>query len=79
VKINDWHIAPNPRRLHICLAEKGLDPGRKPRADVRLPCHSWYCVKLTRRKPRALELWHAGRDAAGGRDVPADQSRLRLT
>ncbi len=25
MKIYDWHIAPNPRRLHIFLAEKGLD------------------------------------------------------
>ena len=25
MKIYDWHIAPNPRRLHIYLAEKGLD------------------------------------------------------
>lgn len=24
MKIYDWHIAPNPRRLHIHLAEKGL-------------------------------------------------------
>ena len=24
MKIYDWHIAPNPRRLHIFLAEKGL-------------------------------------------------------
>jgi glutathione S-transferase len=24
MKIHDWHIAPNPRRLHIYLAEKGL-------------------------------------------------------
>jgi glutathione S-transferase len=24
VKIYDWHIAPNPRRLHIYLAEKGI-------------------------------------------------------
>lgn len=24
MKIFDWHIAPNPRRLHIYLAEKGL-------------------------------------------------------
>ena len=24
MKIYDWHIAPNPRRLHIYLAEKGL-------------------------------------------------------
>ena len=25
MKIYDWHIAPNPRRLHIYLAEKGLN------------------------------------------------------
>ena len=25
MKIYDWHIAPNPRRLHIYLAEKGLE------------------------------------------------------
>lgn len=25
MKIYDWHIAPNPRRLHIFIAEKGLD------------------------------------------------------
>jgi len=25
MKIYDWHIAPNPRRVHIFLAEKGLD------------------------------------------------------
>lgn len=25
MKIYDWHIAPNPRRLHIFVAEKGLD------------------------------------------------------
>lgn len=25
MKIYDWHIAPNPRRLHIFLAEKGLE------------------------------------------------------
>lgn len=25
MKIYDWHIAPNPRRLHIYVAEKGLD------------------------------------------------------
>ena len=25
MKIYDWHIAPNPRRLHIYLAEKGID------------------------------------------------------
>ncbi len=24
MKIYDWHIAPNPRRLHIYLAEKGI-------------------------------------------------------
>jgi glutathione S-transferase len=24
MKIYDWHITPNPRRLHIYLAEKGL-------------------------------------------------------
>jgi hypothetical protein len=24
MKIYGWHIAPNPRRLHIYLAEKGL-------------------------------------------------------
>lgn len=25
MKIYDWHIAPNPRRLHIFIAEKGLN------------------------------------------------------
>lgn len=25
MKIYDWHIAPNPRRLHIYLAEKGIE------------------------------------------------------
>ena len=25
MKIYDWHIAPNPRRLHMYVAEKGLD------------------------------------------------------
>jgi len=25
MKIYDWHIAPNPRRVHIFLAEKGID------------------------------------------------------
>lgn len=25
MKIYDWHIAPNPRRLHIFLAEKGIE------------------------------------------------------
>lgn len=25
MKIYDWHIAPNPRRLHMFIAEKGLD------------------------------------------------------
>ena len=24
MKMYDWHIAPNPRRLHIYLAEKGI-------------------------------------------------------
>lgn len=24
MKIYDWHAAPNPRRLHIFLAEKGI-------------------------------------------------------
>ena len=24
MRIYDWHIAPNPRRLHIYLAEKGI-------------------------------------------------------
>ena len=25
MKIYDWHVAPNPRRLHIYLAEKGIE------------------------------------------------------
>lgn len=37
MKIYDWHIAPNPRRLHIYLAEKGIQvPLEEVSEDFRL-------------------------------------------
>ena len=42
MKIYDWHIAPNPRRLHIYLAEKGLTVELVEVGQDDLLLASWY-------------------------------------
>lgn len=55
MKIYDWHIAPNPRRLHIYLAEKGL---KIPLEEVGegFVLKQSYCEKFPQAMVPLLEL-----------------------
>ena len=56
MKLHDWHIAPNPRRLHIYLAEKGvaLDLIEVGQDDMTLA--PWYCERYPHAMVPMLEL-----------------------
>lgn len=56
MKIYDWHIAPNPRRLHIFLAEKGLDVELVEVGQEDLVLAQWYKDKYPHAMVPMLEL-----------------------
>lgn len=55
MKIYDWHIAPNPRRLHIFLAEKGIQVPLEEVGDG-FALKEDYCQKIPQAMVPALEL-----------------------
>jgi glutathione S-transferase len=56
MKIYDWHIAPNPRRLHIYLAEKGLTIELVEVGQDDLSLAPWYKQKYPHAMVPMLEL-----------------------
>lgn len=56
MRIYDWHIAPNPRRLHIYLAEKGLTIELVEVGQDDLSLAPWYKQKYLHAMVPMLEL-----------------------
>lgn len=56
MKIYDWHIAPNPRRLHIYLAEKGLNIPLEEVGGEDLKLKPAYVAKYPHAMVPVLEL-----------------------
>jgi glutathione S-transferase len=56
VKIYDWRIAPNPRRLHIFLAEKGIKVELVEVGQEDLTLASWFKQKYPHAMVPMLEL-----------------------
>ncbi|MDQ2802801.1 MAG: glutathione S-transferase family protein [Pseudomonadota bacterium] len=56
MKIYDWHIAPNPRRLHIFLAEKGVRVELVEVGQEDLTLAQWYRDKYPHAMAPMLEL-----------------------
>ena len=56
MKIYDWHIAPNPRRLHIYLAEKGIKVPLEEVGGDDLLLQTWYVAKYPHAMVPMLEL-----------------------
>jgi len=56
MKIYDWHIAPNPRRLHIYLAEKGLKIELVEVGQDDLSLAPWFKAKYPHAMVPMLEL-----------------------
>jgi glutathione S-transferase len=56
MKIYDWGMAPNPRRLHIFLAEKGLDIERIEVGTDGAKLADWYKEKYPHALTPMLEL-----------------------
>jgi len=56
MKIYDWHIAPNPRRLHIYLAEKGLNIELVEVGQEDLSLAPWFKAKYPHAMVPMLEL-----------------------
>ena len=56
MRIYDWHIAPNPRRLHIYLAEKGIKVDLVEVGQEDLTLAPWYKEKYPHAMVPMLEL-----------------------
>ena len=56
MRIYDWHIAPNPRRLHIYLAEKGIDVELVEVGQEDMTLAPWYKEKYRHAMVPMLEL-----------------------
>ena len=56
MKIYDWHIAPNPRRLHLYLAEKGLKIDLVEVGQEDLSLAPWFKAKYPHAMVPMLEL-----------------------
>ena len=56
MKIYDWHIAPNPRRLHIFLAEKGIAVELVEVGQDDLTLAPWFKQKYPHAMVPMLEL-----------------------
>ena len=56
MKIYDWHIAPNPRRLHIYLAEKGIKVDLVEVGKEDLTLAPWFKEKYPHAMVPMLEL-----------------------
>ena len=56
MKIYDWHIAPNPRRLHIYLAEKGISVELVEVGQEDLTLAPWFREKYPHAMVPMLEL-----------------------
>jgi glutathione S-transferase len=56
MRIYDWHIAPNPRRLHIYLAEKGIKVELVEVGQEDLTLAPWYKEKYPHAMVPMLEL-----------------------
>ncbi|MBV9747226.1 MAG: glutathione S-transferase [Acetobacteraceae bacterium] len=56
MKIYDWHIAPNPRRLHIYLAEKGIKVELVEVGQEDLTLAPWYKQRYPHAMVPMLEL-----------------------
>ena len=56
MRIYDWHIAPNPRRLHIYLAEKGITVELVEVGQEDLTLAPWYKGKYPHAMVPMLEL-----------------------
>ena len=56
MKIYDWHIAPNPRRLHIYLAEKDIRVELVEVGQKDLTLAQWYREKYPHAMAPMLEL-----------------------
>ena len=56
MKVYDWHIAPNPRRLHIYLAEKGIEVEFVEVGQKDLTLAPWYKEKYPHAMVPMLEL-----------------------
>ena len=56
MKIYDWHIAPNPRRLHLYLAEKGLKIELVEVGQEDLSLAPWFKAKYPHAMVPMLEL-----------------------
>ncbi len=56
MKLYDWHIAPNPRRLHIYLAEKGIKLDLVEVGQEDLTLAPWYKAKYPHAMVPMLEL-----------------------
>lgn len=56
MKIYDWHIAPNPRRLHIFVAEKGLNIPLVEVGTDKLTLNDAYRAKYPHAMVPMLEL-----------------------
>lgn len=52
----DWHIAPNPRRLHIYLAEKGLEVELVEVGQPDMTRAPWYKARYPHAMVPMLEL-----------------------
>ncbi len=56
MRIYDWHIAPNPRRLHIYLAEKGIEVELVEVGQKDLTLAPWYKERYRHAMVPMLEL-----------------------
>ena len=56
MRIYDWHIAPNPRRLHIYLAEKGIKVELVEVGQEDLTLAPWYKERYPHAMVPMLEL-----------------------
>lgn len=56
MRIYDWHIAPNPRRLHIYLAEKGIAVELVEVGQADMTLAPWYKAKYPHAMVPMLEL-----------------------
>jgi glutathione S-transferase len=56
MKIYDWHIAPNPRRLHLYLAEKGMSVELVEVGQEDFTLAPWYKQKYPHAMVPMLEL-----------------------
>lgn len=56
MRIYDWHIAPNPRRLHVYLAEKGIRAELVEVGQADTTLAPWYKERYPRAMVPMLEL-----------------------